>query len=195
MVTYRLDDSFADLGLENQNNTTISVDGLIRPKPDITLTYLLSTSLDSETGDTGFAGRLVATSTTNKYYLGYISDIVSADYTPGMGFVFQKDVVLHSPGGYAIVRPKWLPFVRRWDPGVFFNYFHDFEDFGNFQQSNLYIFPIYTWFKDNSFLEASFTPTWQNINFDFAPLGLEIEEGDDSYPRYLGSYNSDRSKK
>ena len=195
MVTYRLDDSFADLGLENQNNTTISVDGLIRPKPDITLTYLLSTSLDSETGDTGFAGRLVATSTTNKYYLGYISDIVSADYTPGMGFVFQKDVVLHSPGGYAIVRPKWLPFVRRWDPGVFFNYFHDFEDFGNFQQSNLYIFPIYTWFKDNSFLEASFTPTWQNINFDFAPLGLEIEEGDYSYTRYLVRYNSDRSKK
>ncbi|UOY06349.1 carbohydrate binding family 9 domain-containing protein [Muricauda sp. SCSIO 64092] len=195
MVTYRLDDSFGDLGLENQNNTTISVDGLIRPKPDITLTYLLSTSLDSETGDTGFAGRLVATSTTNKYYLGYISDIVSADYTPGMGFVFQKDVVLHSPGGYAIVRPKWLPFVRRWDPGVFFNYFHDFEDFGNFQQSNLYIFPIYTWFKDNSFLEASFTPTWQNINFDFAPLGLEIEEGDYSYTRYLVRYNSDRSKK
>lgn len=195
MVTYRRDDSFGDLGLESQNNTTISIDGLIRPKSDITLSYLVSTSIDSQTGKTGFAGRLSATSTNNKYYLGYISDIVSSNYEPGMGFVFQKDVVTHSPGGYAIVRPKWLPFVRRWDPGVFFNYFHDFEDLGNFQQSNLYIFPIYTWFKDNSFLEASFRPTWQNINFDFVPLGLEIEEGRYSYTRYTLRYNSDRSKK
>ncbi len=195
MVTYRLDDSLGELGLESQNNTTISIDGLIRPKPDITLTYLLSTSLDSETGDTGFSGRISATSRTNAYYMGYISDIVSSDYTPGMGFVFQKDVVTHSPGGYAIVRPKWLPFVRRWDPGVFFNYFHDFEDFGNFQQANLYIFPIYTWFKDNSFVEASFTPTWQNINFDFSPLGLQIDEGSYNYTRYTLRYNSDQSKK
>ena len=112
-----------------------------------------------------------------------------------MGFVFQKDVVTHSPGGYAILRPKSLPFIRRWDPGIFFNYFHDLEDFGNFQQSNIYIFPIYTWFKDNSFLEASFTPTWQNINFDFAPLGLDIAEGRYSYTRYTLRYNSDRSKK
>lgn len=195
MVTYRLDDSLGELGLESQNNTTISIDGLIRPKPDITLTYLLSTSLDSDTGDTGFSGRISATSRTNAYYMGYISDIVSSDYTPGMGFVFQKDVVTHSPGGYAIVRPKWLPFVRRWDPGVFFNYFHDFEDFGNFQQANLYIFPIYTWFKDNSFVEASFTPTWQNINFDFSPLGLQIDEGSYNYTRYTLRYNSDQSKK
>nr|WP_293303396.1 DUF5916 domain-containing protein [Allomuricauda sp.] len=195
MVTYRLDDSLGDLDLNSENNTTISIDGLIRPKPDITLTYLLSTSLDSETGDTGFAGRISATSRTNAYYIGYISDIVSSDYTPGMGFVFQKDVVTHSPGGYAIVRPKWLPMVRRWDPGVFFNYFHDFEYFGNFQQANLYIFPIYTWFKDNSFVEASFTPTWQNINFDFAPLGVQIDEGNYNYTRYTLRYNSDQSKK
>ena len=41
----------------------------------------------------------------------------------------------------------------------------------------------------------SFTPTWQNINFDFAPLGLEIAQGDYSYTRYLLSYNTDQSKK
>ncbi len=195
MVTYRRDDVLNSLNLESQNNTTISIDGLIRPKAEITLSYLLSSSFDSETGDTGYAGRLFAGSRTNDYYLGYLNTFVSEDYAPDMGFVRQKDVVFHSPGGYAILRPKWLPFVRRWDPGVFFNYFHDFEDFGNFQQSNLYIFPIYTWFKDNSFLEASLRPTWQNINFDFAPLGLEIEQGRYSYTRYLVRYNSDQSKK
>ncbi|MDF0717467.1 DUF5916 domain-containing protein [Muricauda sp. 334s03] len=195
MVTHRLDDSFGDLGLQSQNNTTISIDGLIRPKPNITLTYLLSSSLDSETGNTGFAGRISATSQTNAYYIGYVSDIVSSDYIPGMGFIFQKDVVTHSPGGYAIVRPEKSTFVRRWDPGIFFDYNHDFEDFGRFQQASLYIFPIYTWFKDNSFLEISFTPTWQNINFDFAPLGLELGRGDYRYTRYLMRYNTDQSKK
>ncbi len=195
MVTYRRDDSFTDLSPESQNNTTISMDGLIRPKSEWTTTYLLSASFDSETSENGYAGRFFSGFTTNNYYLGYLNFFVSEDYNPDMGFVQQKDVMHHSPGGYAILRPKKLPFVRRWDPGVFFNYFHDFEDFGSFQQSNLYIFPIYTWFKDNSFLEASFRPTWQNINFDFAPLGLEIEEGRYSYTRYTLRYNSDRSKK
>ena len=195
MVTYRRDDSFDELGLSGQNNTTISVDGLIRPKSELSITYLLSTSIDSETDKAGYAGQFFIGNTTNKYYLGYLNNFVSATYTPDMGFVRQKDVMYHSPGGYAILRPKALPFVRRWDPGVFFNYYHDFENFGNFQQASIYIFPIYTWFKDNSFIEASLTPTWQNINFDFAPLGLEIEQGDYSYTRYTLRYNSDRSKK
>ncbi|SHJ64034.1 DUF5916 domain-containing protein [Aquimarina spongiae] len=194
MMTYRLDDSLSDLGVSSQNNTTISIDGFMRPKSEITISYLLSTSLDSE-GDTGYAGRLFAGARTNKYYLGYLNTFVSNAYSPDMGFVFQKDVMYHSPGGYAIVRPKSLPFIRRWDPGAFFNYYHDFKDFGNFQQASIYIFPIYTWFKDNSFVEASFTPTWQNINFNFAPLGLEIEEREYQYTRFLLRYNTDQSKK
>ena len=195
MVTYRLDDTSNDLGISSRSNTTISIDGLIRPKSEVTLTYLLSTSMDSETGQTGFSGRLFAGNSTNKYYVGYLNAFVSQDYNADMGYVFQQDVMYHSPGGYAIVRPKSLSFIRRWDPGVFVNYYHDFEDFGRFQQASLYIFPVFLWFKDNSFLEMSFTPTWQNINFDFAPLGLEIAQGDYSYTRYLLSYNTDQSKK
>ena len=195
MVTYRLDDTSNDLGISSRSNTTISIDGLIRPKSEITLTYLLSTSMDSETGQTGFSGRLFAGNSTNKYYMGYLNAFVSQDYNADMGYVFQQDVMYHSPGGYAIIRPKSLPFIRRWDPGAFVNYYHDFEDFGRFQQASLYIFPVFLWFKDNSFLEMSFTPTWQNINFDFAPLGLEIAQGDYSYTRYLLSYNTDQSKK
>ncbi|KAB5490835.1 DUF5916 domain-containing protein [Flagellimonas hadalis] len=195
MVTYRLDDTASDLGISSQNNTTISIDGMIRPKSEITFTYLLSTSLDSETGQTGYSGRIFGGTSTNNYYVGYVNAFVSKSYSPDMGFVFQKDVMYHSPGGYAILRPKSLPFVRRWDPGVFVNYYHDFEDFGSFQQASLYLFPVYTWFKDNSFLELSFTPTWQNINFDFAPLGLEIEQGNYQYTRFFGTYNTDQSKK
>ncbi|WP_430408858.1 hypothetical protein [Kordia sp.] len=120
---------------------------------------------------------------------------ISEDYTPDMGFVFQKNLMYHSPGGYAILRPKSLPFIRRWDPGAFVNYYHDLKDFGNFQQASIYIFPIFMWFKDNSFFEASFTPTWQNINFNFAPLGIAIGEDNYKYTRFLTRYNTDQSKK
>ncbi|MEO1033911.1 MAG: DUF5916 domain-containing protein, partial [Bacteroidota bacterium] len=162
MVTHRLNDSSGDLGLSSDSNTTITVDGFIRPKPELSISYMLSSSIDSEIDNPGLTGRFFIGSTTNKYYLGYVNNFVSKDYTPDMGFVYQNDVMYHSPGGYAILRPKKWSFIRRWDPGVFVNYYHDFENFGNFQQASLYIFPIYIWFKDNSFFEASFTPTWQN---------------------------------
>ncbi|EDP97052.1 DUF5916 domain-containing protein [Kordia algicida OT-1] len=195
MLTTRLDDRFSASNIDNATNTTITVDGLIRPKNEVTLSYLLSTSIDSEIGGLGYAGRVFAGKRTNDYYMGYVNIFISEEYTPDMGFVFQKNLMYHSPGGYAILRPKSLPFIRRWDPGAFVNYYHDLKDFGNFQQASIYIFPIFMWFKDNSFFEASLTPTWQNINFNFAPLGITIEESKYKYTRFLTRYNTDQSKK
>lgn len=195
MITYRLDDASSSLGLDNKDNATITIDGLIRPKSEWTLSYLLSTSLDSEQKGAGYAGRFFAGYTSKDFYAGYVNSFVSEDYAPDMGFVFQKDVMYHSPGGYFIWRPENIDIIRRWDPGVFVNYYHDFQEFGQFQQASLYIFPIFTWFKDNSFIEASFTPTWQNINFQFAPLGLEIGQANYQYTRYNLEYQTDQSAK
>ncbi|MEM1120617.1 MAG: hypothetical protein AAGJ18_09210, partial [Bacteroidota bacterium] len=72
---------------------------------------------------------------------------------------------------------------------------HDASDPSSFQQANLYIFPVFVFFRDNSFLEMSAFPTWQNINFNFAPLGLQIEQNRYFYTRYLLKYRTDRSKK
>jgi hypothetical protein len=195
MITHRIDDNSNKLGIRSKNNTTITVDGFIRPKNEVSVSYLLSTSIDSEVNSLGYAGRFFAGKRTNDYYIGYVNSFVSDNYSPDMGFVFQKDVMHHSPGGYAILRPKSLPFIRRWDPGAFVDYYHDLKDFGNFQQASIYLFPIYIWFKDNSFFEASFTPTWQNINFNFSPLGINIEERNYRYTRFLLRYNTDQSKK
>ncbi len=195
MVTHRLDESFSDLGLESNNNTTITLDGQIRPTSQLDIQYLFSTSIDEQTGDTGFAGRIFVGKDTNSYYYGWVTEYTDANYNPRMGFVRQSDVIRHNPGGYYIWRPKKIDWIRRWDPGMFVTYNHDATNPGSFQQANLYIFPVYTWFKDNSFVEISLFPTWQNINFDFAPLGLEIEQGDYSYTRYLLRYNTDQSKK
>ncbi len=195
MVTHRLDNSSNALGFKSNNNTTISLDGRIRPTSQWDINYLLTTSIDEVTGETGIAGRLFAGKRSNKFYYGWSTDYTDAKYNPAMGFVRQSNVISHNPGGYYIWRPKKANWIRRWDPGVFASYNHDASDPSNFQQANLYIFPVYVWFKDNSFFECSLTPTWQNINFNFAPLGLQIEQDSYYYTRFTLRYYTDRSKK
>ena len=195
MLTHRLDEKSTDLGGEANNNTTLTLDGQIRPVSEWDIQYLLTTSYDEATGETGFAGRIFAGNTTNKFYYGWVTEYTDADYNPAMGFVRQNDVIRHNPGGYFIWRPKKINWIRRWDPGVFVNFNHDASDPSSLQQASFYIFPVYLWFKDNSFLEFSISPTWQHINFEFAPLGLLIAQDNYYYTRYLIQYNTDRSKK
>jgi len=194
MVTQRSDEASSELDTAANSNTTISIDGQIRPTSEWDIQYLASSSIDEASGKTGYAGRIFAGKSTNKYYFGWVTEYTDENYDPKMGFIRQSNLIRHNPGGYYIWRPK-TDFIRRWDPGMFVNYNHDADEPSNFQQANLYIFPVYTWFRDNSFLEISITPTWQNINFDFAPLGLEIAQDEYYYTRYLIRYNTDRSKK
>lgn len=194
MITHRYDEQSESLGIDGNHNTTLTIDGQIRPTSQWDIQYLLSTSIDEATGKTGFAGRIFAGNTSNKFYYGWVTEYTDANYNPAMGFVRQNDVIRHNPGGYYIWRPKG-DWIRRWDPGIFVNFNHDAADPSNFQQASIYIFPIYLWFKDNSFMQVAITPTWQNINFDFAPLGLQIAQDNYYYTRYLIEYNTDRSKK
>ncbi|MEM7552268.1 MAG: DUF5916 domain-containing protein [Bacteroidota bacterium] len=195
MVTHRLDEQSAELGRAQSNNTTLTIDGFLRPTDDLTISYMVSGSRDNSNDTLGLAGRFFAGKNTNKYYLGWLTNFVSEDYNPDMGFVFQKNVIQHNPGGYFIWRPKNISWIRRFDPGAFFNYFHDFDNPTRFQQANIYLFPIYLIFKDGSFLEYAIFPTWQNINFDFAPLGVPIVQDDYYYTRHRITFNTDRSSK
>ena len=195
MVTHRLDERSNQLGLTGNNNTTFTIDGQIRPSSEWDVQYLLSSSIDKQSGATGYAGRIFVGNTSNEFYAGWVTEFTDEDYNPGMGFIRQNNVIRHNPGGYYIWRPKKFDWIRRWDPGIFINYNHDASDPSSFQQASLYIFPVYLWFKDNSFLEVSLFPTWQNINFNFAPLGIPIANDNYYYTRYLIRYNTDRSKK
>ncbi len=67
MLTSRLDDRFGTLSIDNSNNTTVTVDGLIRPQSEVTISYLLSTSIDSEIGGLGYSGRIFPGKRTNDY--------------------------------------------------------------------------------------------------------------------------------
>jgi len=195
MLTHRADQASSSLELQSSHNTTLTVDGLVRPKDEWTISYMLSGSRDNSQDTLGIAGRFFAGNQTNKYYLGWLTNFVSRDYNPDMGFVFQKNVIWHNPGGYYIWRPKSIPWIRRFDPGAFFNFYHDFRDPGRFQQANIYLFPIYLIFTNGSFLQYAIFPTWQNINFDFAPLGVPVEQGDYYYTRQQVNFNTDQSAK
>jgi len=193
MLTHRFDET--GYGLEQNHNTTLSVDGLIRPKDDITIQYIATASRDERSNVTGFAGSFYTGWFPNKWYLFYWTDFVSEKYQPGMGYVFANNTIRQQTGGYYIWRPKKENyFIRRYDPGVYFTYYQNMTD-GAFQQADLYIFPVYLWFRDNSFVEISQTLSWQNIDFAFAPLNIPIPEGRYVYNRFRVQYNTDRSRK
>lgn len=195
MLTHRLDEASESMGFQQSNNTTLTLDGLIRPKNEWTISYLLSGSRDNSSDTLGVAGKLFTGYFSNKFYLGWLTNFVSRDYQSDIGFVFQKNVIWHNPGGYFIWRPKNISWIRRFDPGAFFSYYHDATDPGNFQQGNIYLFPIYLIFTNGSFLEYAIYPTWQNINFNFAPLGIPIAPKRYYYTRHQINYNTDRSRK
>jgi len=195
MVTHRQDESSSSLGLRELNNSTITLDGLIRPNSSLTISYLASTSIDQETATYGYAGSIFIGNEANSSYLGWLTEYIDQNYNPAMGFIRQQNMLRHNPGGYFIWRPKKWTWLRRWDPGVFIDYYQDADNPSNFQQANLYIFPVYLLFTNGSFFEYAFFPTWQNINFEFSPLGILIEENEYYYLRHQVNFNTDRSKK
>lgn len=197
MLTHRLDEGDAAKGWQQRHNTTVTLDGFIRPNNDITIQYLASAARDNTNDSIGFAGSFFMGWSPNKGYLSWLTDVVSEKYVPGMGFVFASNTIKHNPGGYYIWRPQkgwWRKWIRRWDPGVFVNWFQNTNDFKT-QELNLYIFPIYIITKNNGQIEYAAFPTWQNFNFAFPILGRTVAVGKYRYTRHLLRYETDASKK
>lgn len=195
MLTHRYDEANDARGFASRYNSTLTVDGLIRPRNEVTLSWLLSASRDNSDNARGLAGSLYAAYEPNWSYAFWQSKFVSERYVPGMGFVFANNTVHHNPGGFFIVRPKKLPWIRRWDPGVFVNYYHDFKDPSRWQEFHLYLFPAYFYFIDGTFVEYAVFPTWQNVTFDFAPLGIALAREKYFYVAQYVIYRTDASKK
>lgn len=196
MLTHKLDEADLRKGFLQRNNTSFTIDGLIRPKNDITIQYLASATRDNSNDTIGFAGSFYAGWFPNKWYAYYWTDAVSEKYIPGMGYVFANNTIRQSTGGYYIWRPKGKlgKLIRRFDPGVFATVYQDFSGLG-FQQAELYFFPVYILLQSGGFIQYAFTPTWQNINFPFAPLGISLKQQQYYYTRHQLDYKTDQSKK
>lgn len=196
MLTHRLDEASQEKGLSQRNNTTLSLDGLVRPNDSWTITYLLSASRNNTNDNIGIAGNVYAAFTPQYAYVAWVSKFVDQKYVPGMGFVFANNTIHHNPGGYFIWRPKGRlgKLIRRWDPGFFVNYYQNTHNLHT-QESNLYVFPVYIITKTNGQIEYAILPTWQRYNFVFGILGREVPTGDYNVVRQMFRYETDASKK
>ncbi|MBX3239267.1 MAG: carbohydrate binding family 9 domain-containing protein [Chitinophagaceae bacterium] len=196
MLTHRLDESDVSKGFQQRNNSTVTVDGLIRPKNDITIQYLASAARNNSNDSIGLAGSFYAGYFPNKWYFYYWTDIVSEKYLPGMGYVFADNTIRQSTGGYYIWRPKGKlgKHIRRFDPGVFATTFNDYKGLG-FQQAELYFFPVYIILQSGGFIQYAYYLNWQNINFPFYQLSIPLEQRRYYYTRHQVDYNTDQSRK
>lgn len=194
MFTHRLDEASGRNGFSQHNNSTVSVDGFIRPDNTWTIQYLATASRDNSNDSIGLAGSFYAGRSLPKWYYGWSTKIVDEKYVPGMGFVFANNTIHYNPGMYHIWRPTKWKFIRRFDPGFFLNYYQNVSDL-SFQQADVYLFPIFIVFQNGSFFEYAITPTWQNINFHFNLLNIPIAQKEYYYVRHRVSYKTDQSKK
>lgn len=196
MLTHRLDEGNAAKGLLQRNNSTFSVDGLIRPNDSWTVQYLASVARDNTNDSIGFAGSIYIGYFPNNFYLGWLTKYVDEKYVPGMGFVFANNTIHHNPGAYYIWRPKNKlgKLIRRWDPGFFVNWYQNANDFKT-QELSLYLFPVYIITSNNGQVEYATLPTWQNFSFSFPILGKTVASGRYQYLRHLLRYETDASKK
>lgn len=193
MVTDRLDEGDAGKGFQQKNNTTVTVDGLVRPNNKIMVQYLLSASKDGTNDSVALAGNFKVQYYNNKFFWFYQAQYISAKYRPGMGFVFQNDVLYHQSVEYVSIRPKAWTWLREWEAGFDINYYQQAATL-QFQQGYLYIYPAYIILKNGGVIQYALLPNWQNINFSFSVLGLPLQQRHYRYFLQELTYKTDESK-
>ena len=66
ILLQRKDSRNDNLDINSNNNTTLTIDGQIRPNSSLDIQYLFTASIDELTGEKGFAGRFLNGRSTNK---------------------------------------------------------------------------------------------------------------------------------
>lgn len=195
MLTHRLDEANFSKGFKQRDNTTLTIDGFIRPKDEFNIQYLVTASRNNSNDSIGIAGNFSIEYTPNQYYLKWKTTYINEKYLPGMGFVSASNTLYNTGEWYYIWRPsKGLAskLIRRWDPGISAQAYHNARNM-RFQNGNIYLFPVYIIFRDNSNLEYAVYPTWEH--FFFSPLGFRVKPDKYYYTRQKLEYASDASKK
>ncbi len=190
LITNRIDEKI-NSGRQ-KNNTTASINGFNRFNQKWSLEYLVSGSSDEKKD---LAGYVRITHITDIMYFSSLHGVIGNNYVPGMGFIATNNLIFHSTGGYATLRPKWRPkYVRRMDPGFNLNLYQYADNF-NFREASLDIYPVWVWFNNRSRITYTFQPNWQNLIEDFYPVNIKIAAGKYQFNRHIFSYRSDQSRK
>ncbi|WP_052733008.1 carbohydrate binding family 9 domain-containing protein [Hymenobacter terrenus] len=193
LVTSRYDE--AGQGRASGQNTTFTVDGLIRPSQPLTVQYLLSGSLDRGPGGEGLAGYVQASYSTNQFFISTSHSLISARYRPAMGFVARQDLIYHNPYGYLIWRPSWKPkFIRSIEPDFSADIYQGASD-GRFQEGVFSMSPVFFLLQNGGSVYVKLEHNRQNLPVDFDPVGILIAKGSYRYNRIEARFATDPSSK
>jgi len=194
MVTWRRDGDLTtdDLTTLENENVTITVDGLWRPRQSFGLNAMVSTSHDEASGD-GIGGQLWAFYESNLVYVGLL-EYFNKDYNPGVGLeILDTNYMMHSPAVSFDIRSAWLPdSIRSFNPGFEAYIFQDSDD-GDLLFGYVPVRPFRVEFQSGAEIGAFFEPNWQRLEEPFFPVGIEIAPGDYDYTRYRLEVASDQS--
>lgn len=194
MLNHRLDEANSSKGFVQHNNTTATIDGIIKPNEKWTIDYLATLSRNNTSDSIGLAFKIYAAYSPNNMYLFYRANMVDEKYLPGMGYVYQNNVIMHNTGGYYIWRPKnkLSKVIRRWDPGAFIKTYQSAHT-GKLQSVELDFFPVWIYFRNNTTFFLDILPTWEQ--FFFSPSGIQVAPGKYFYTQWAPSFATDASKK
>ncbi|HWA34420.1 MAG TPA: DUF5916 domain-containing protein, partial [Cyclobacteriaceae bacterium] len=180
--------------IPSQYNYTFSADAFFRLAKPLSWSLMASTSSTSN-AKSGYSFTSQLSYYSNQWYGYYNQTLVDKNYDPQVGFIYDKNIVNTSFGGYRIIRKDWVPKkLRQLDPGVFFTSYHRADD-GKFLQGMIEFFPLYTIFINGGWSYMYIVPTWQTLPDPINIVGIPIAVGSYYYTRYRFAYANDQSKK
>ncbi len=187
LATFRNDQSIGNTA--SHNNFTFTLDGLHRFNQSLSLQAMLSASSDEVTGD-GLGGQLWLGYTNNLMYVGLLH-YYNRNYNPGIGLeILDDNYIMTSPALNLDLRPDWLPsFIRSYNPGIYAYIFNDSENFDHLF-SYMGIGLIELNFQDRSVFYITYEPNWQDLDFSFFPVGIEVAPGSYQYDRWFINYST-----
>lgn len=192
LATFRNDQALGSLSA--QDNFTFTLDGFHRFNQSLSMQAMVSGSYDENTKD-GLGGQFWVGYTNNWIYLGLL-EYYNRSYNPGIGLeILDDNYIMTSPAINLDLRPDWLPaFIRSYNPGVYAYIFNDSEDFTHLF-SYMGIGFIEFNFQNGSIFYFTYEPNWQDLEFSFSPVGIEVAPGSYQYDRFyinLGSNPASR---
>ncbi len=195
LITNRIDE--ATDSLKDNINTSATLTGFNRFTDKLSLKYTVSgTKTNGNYTDEGAAAFASLNYNDNKFVLLWNAGYISKNYNAQMGFVSRNNFVKNYVDAYLIKRKqKWFPkFVRSWEPGIGFDIYQNPTDF-KVQEAYIGAYPIYFTFNNGTKFLVKYEMNWQNLPFNFSPLGTTIAAGKYQYNNILINYESDQSSK
>lgn len=189
LLSYKSLDNNADA-----NNLTYTLDGFMRFKQRLSLSYMLS---GTNTGGSknGIAGAMQMSYTTNQWSAWCNESLINKDYKPAVGFVARENTIVSEVGLTRQFRGSWLPkYIRAYVPGFSLTTYHNAS---NTIQTDRYfnISPLAMQFQSGGIVSWNWIFFKQNLESNTSLLNTTINKGVYYYNRHRITFSTDPSKK